>query len=242
MRHGHKYRFDITPRPLSSVFDHKIHSILDCPIDDEWWFWMDDDAFFTSFDTPFSELGISFDSSKILIFPKSPVNPLGGWTFLSSGNFFFRSTQEAHAFFRRVLETQLSEVKEWWDDREFGMFTNGDQDKIVWNLIHDEEIRARTDLISYEVFNTRPYHFSSPTDFFLVHFAVPGVAKEESIKLFQARFNYEDDALLPPGEFSDRAAMLSPYRIQQVSRRSRFNLQAWWKVLSGGVAAWRADS
>lgn len=228
-RHGYRYKFDATPRPLNSVFDHKIHSILDCPVDDAWWFWLDDDAFFTSFETPFSDLRLRLDDRKLLIFPKSPVNPSGGWTFLSSGNFFFRSTHDTHAFFRKVLDTELSRVKEWWDERAYGMFTAGDQDKIVWNLMHDEAIRARTDLIGYEEFNTRPYHFTAATDFFLVHFAVPGISKEESIRQFKARFDFADDALLPPDVAPERAAKFLPYRIPVAVPRARFALRDWWK-------------
>lgn len=228
MRHGYRYRFDITPRPLSSVFDHKIHAILECPIDDEWWFWIDDDAFFTQFDTPFSELDVRFASDKLLIFPKSPVNPLGGWTFLSSGNFFFRSTRETHEFFQRVLATDLSQVKAWWDAEKYGMFTNGDQDKIVWNLIEGEAMRDFYAVVPYETFNTRPYHFSSPTDFFLVHFAVLGISKEEAIRQFQVKFQYGDDSLVPAGQAIDRAAMFLPYRIPEKPRMTSLSLRGWW--------------
>lgn len=129
--HGYRYRFDLTPRAVDSVFDHKRSTA----------YWT---VLSTTLDTPFSELGLSFDDRKLLIFPKSPVNPSGGWTYLSVGNFFFRSTRETHAFFRDVLNTGLSPVKEWWDERTYGMFTGGDQDKIIWNLILNEGIRERT--------------------------------------------------------------------------------------------------
>jgi hypothetical protein len=227
MRHGYDYRFDITPRPLSSVFDHKIHAILDCPIDGDWWFWIDDDAFFTQFDKPLRELDVAFDGDKLLIFPASPVNPLGGWTFLSSGNFFFRSTRETHEFFQRVLTTDLRQVEAWWDAEKYGMFTNGDQDKIVWNLIQGEATRDVHAIVPYETFNTRPYHFSSPTDFFLVHFAVPGISKQDAIKQFQLKFRYEDDSLVPDGQEIDSAAMFLHYRIPEKPRESRFSLRRW---------------
>jgi hypothetical protein len=226
MRHGYGYRFDLTPRPLSSVFDHKIHAILDCPIDGDWWFWIDDDAFFTQFDTPLGELDVAFDSDRLLIFPRSPVNPLGGWTFLSSGNFFFRSTRKTHEFFQRVLTTDLRQVEAWWDAEKYGMFTNGDQDKIVWNLVRGEAAGDIHALVPYETFNTRPYHFSSPTDFFLVHFAVPGISKQEAIRQFQLRFRYPDDSLVPPGQAIDRAALLKHYGIPE-KPKSRFTLRGW---------------
>ncbi|WP_143032414.1 hypothetical protein [Nitrosomonas sp. Nm33] len=106
------------------------------------------------------------------------------------------------------------------------MFTNGDQDKIVWNLIQGEDMGDLYAIVPYETFNTRPYHFSSPTDFFLVHFAVPGVSKQEAIRQFQARFHFGDDSLIPAGQAIDRAALL-PYRIPEKPERSRFTLRAW---------------
>lgn len=233
-RHGYGYRFDITPRPLSSVFDHKIHSILDCPIDDRWWFWMDDDAFFTQFDTTLGELDVPFDGDKLLIFPKSPINPAGGWTFLSSGNFFFRSTRETHEFFQRVLATDLAQVKAWWDEDRYGMFTNGDQDKIVWNLIEGDIMRGRFEIVRYETFNTRPYHFSSPTSCFLVHFAVPGIPKEESIRQFQCAYRFADDSLVPADQAAGRAAMYLPYRIPERAGKPRRKFRDWWTGLRVG--------
>ncbi|HVE51999.1 MAG TPA: hypothetical protein VNB23_01305 [Ramlibacter sp.] len=211
-RHGYGYRFDITPRPLASVYDHKLHAILDCPVDGRWWFWIDDDAFFTRFDTPLADLGVT-NGDELLVFPKSPVNLQGGWTYLSSGNFFFRSTPEVHAFFRAVLATEMPKVQAWWNAGEHGIYTGADQDQIVWNLFHDAGIRARTKLVPYEIFNTRPYHFSSATDCFLVHFAVSGMTKAEAIRQFQQQFGFADDALLPPsaaGDTADYAAFRVP--------------------------------
>ena len=196
-KHGYGYRFDITPRKLASVFDHKIFSILDCPIDGNWYFWIDDDAFFTQFDRPFTDLNLALDESRMMIFPKSPINPLGGWTYLSSGNFFFRSTPETHAFFRRVLETDISAVKKWWNSTQFGIFTNGDQDRIVYCLMQDKSMLELTDVVSWDIFNYRPYHFEMPSSHFLVHFAVPNVSKESALNEFKTRFQFADDSLIP---------------------------------------------
>tara|TARA_B100001175_G_scaffold287849_1_gene270588 strand:+ start:154 stop:849 length:696 start_codon:yes stop_codon:yes gene_type:complete len=189
----YKYKFDSEKRNLSSVFDHKILSILELPIDNEWWFWIDDDAFFTDY-KPFNSLNLEFDTN-IMIFPKSPVNPNGGWTFLTSGSFFFKNNQEVKNFFQKVLVRNIEEVKNWWDFNKYGIFTNGDQDRIVYELVKDEDLMSKIALVNYEIFNTRPYHFKKINDHFLVHFA--GNNKAKAIQKFKLDFSFNDTSLVP---------------------------------------------
>ena len=191
---NYKYKFDSEKRNLSSVFDHKILSILELPIDNEWWFWIDDDAFFTDYNKPFNSLNLEFDTN-IMIFPKSPVNPNGGWTFLTSGSFFFRNNLEVKKFFQRVLLRNIEEVKNWWDFNKYGIFTNGDQDRIVFELVKDDNLMSKIALVNYEIFNTRPYHFKKFNDYFLVHFA--GNDKANAIQKFKLDFNFNDTSLVP---------------------------------------------
>jgi hypothetical protein len=164
-------------------------SILTLPIDNEWWMWVDDDAFFMQMNVPIDDM----PENKLLVFPKSPVNPEGGWTFISSGNFFFKNTKIVRDFFIKVLNTNINLVKEWWTD-DLGMFTYGDQDKIVYNLKQTSMI-DHTEIVGWESFNARPYHFKKSEDYFLVHFATPGISKKESIKKFQDRFGFKDSSL-----------------------------------------------
>ena len=58
---NYKYKFDNKKRNLLSIYDHKILSILELPIDNEWWFWVDDDVFFTDYNKSFD----SFFAQKI---------------------------------------------------------------------------------------------------------------------------------------------------------------------------------
>lgn len=101
-RHGYQYVFDSTPRNPNSGFDHKLHAILSLPIDEHfWWFWLDDDAFFMQLEKPLHDF-LDEDRSEIqLIFPKSPINPIGGWTAISFGNFFFKKSEAIHQFFTK---------------------------------------------------------------------------------------------------------------------------------------------
>jgi hypothetical protein len=188
-QHGYKYIFDDNKYDIQSVFDHKQKSILSLPIDNEWWMWIDDDAFFMQVEVAIGAM----PDDKLFVFPKSPVNPEGGWTFISSGNFFFKNTKEVHNFFIMVLNTDIDLVKDWWTD-DLGMFTHGDQDKIVYNL-KETPMLNYTEIVGWELFNARPYHFKESNDYFLVHFATPGISKEDSIDDFQNRFGFKDSSL-----------------------------------------------
>jgi hypothetical protein len=188
--HGYKYVFNGVKYDIESVYDHKLMSILSLPVDNEWWMWVDDDAFFMQIN---KAINISDHNQALFVFPKSPINPNGDWTFISSGNFFFKNNKTVKDFFARCIDTDLGIVKEWWGS-ELGMFTNGDQDKIVYELFQTGLINA-TDIVSWEPFNARPYHFEESDDYFLVHFTTPGISKEDSINNFQDRFGFKDSSL-----------------------------------------------
>jgi galactosyl transferase GMA12/MNN10 family len=196
-RHGYNYLFDSKPRDLKSPYDHKMYAILDQPIDNEWCFWMDDDAFFMQMDTPLESFLTGIPRYTQMIFPKSPINPQGGWTHLSSGNFFFKRTQFVHDFFAEALQLDLMMIRNWWNADKYGMFTKGDQDKIVYELAHSWRMRKATKIVPFDTFNFRPYHFvHSAEENFLVHFATPGISKDDSITEFQAGFGFADRSLL----------------------------------------------
>lgn len=188
--HGYRYIFDDNNYYVDSPYDHKQMSILSLPIDNEWWMWVDDDAFFMQMDKPIA----SMPDEKLFLFPKSPVNPNGGWTFISAGNFFFKNTIEVHNFFRDVVNTDIEVVKDWWSD-DLGMFTHGDQDKIVYQLMNTDML-SKTEIVGWEPFNARPYHFANVDDYFLVHFATPGITKEDSMNEFKNRFGFQDSSLI----------------------------------------------
>lgn len=82
--HNYRYVFDSTPRPLESVYDHKLLAILDLPVDGDRWFWIDDDAFFTQFSRPLEAIGLDFDAA-LLIFPKSPEGAHASGTHVGIG-------------------------------------------------------------------------------------------------------------------------------------------------------------
>ena len=67
--------------------------------------------------TPSSDLSVDLasflvpDPGRDLLFCKSPVNPRGGWTWMSAGQFFIRRTPAMAAFLDAVLTTDLEVVE-----------------------------------------------------------------------------------------------------------------------------------
>ena len=110
---------------------------------------------------------------------------------------FFKRTQFVHDFFAEALKLDLMMIRNWWNADKYGLFTKGDQDKIVYALAHSWRMRKATRIVSFDTFNFRPYHFElSAREHFLVHFATPGISKDDSITEFQARFGFPDRSLL----------------------------------------------
>lgn len=188
-KHGYRYRFDISPYPnRKNVYYHKLDAISDALQDADWVFWIDDDAAFTQFENSLEEQVPELNDPNLsAIFCASPVNPQGGWTMLSSGNFFVKNSKPGCELIRQARLTELDVVKEWWDPDRLGMFTCGDQDALVFQIITNKLFASAVQILEYQRFNTRPYHFSHADEFFLVHFNVPGIAKEVLVEQFAQR-------------------------------------------------------
>ena len=105
-----------------------------------------------------------------------------------------------------VVATDLDAVKEWWDPDRHGIFTNTDQDALVYNLARDDVPWAgRWRRLEWQAFNSRPYHYQSSLDeHFLCHFVVPGaLSKMDLVREFAERME-ATTALVDP-------AVLEPY-------------------------------
>jgi hypothetical protein len=206
-RHGYRCVFDVTPGRLASVYDQKASVILRHLGSAAWIFWIDDDAFVTR---PAQRLEGFLDEigEADLVICASPVNPRGDWTWISGGQFLMRSTPAMQALLEAVLATDLATVRAWWRPAEHGMFTNGDQDALVYQLLRDDSPWARSYVrLPWEAFNSRPYHYERRLDeHFVCHFAVPGGRpKMEMIREFAARLDVTT-ALVPADE-------LAPYEM-----------------------------
>lgn len=195
-RHGYDYVFDTAIYDgLPSPHFRKLLSVLNALDDADWVFWLDDDAYFTQLNVPLETFLTGVGDDVFLVLCSSPVNPSGRWTFINSGVFFIRNDARSRTFLHRVLETPVETARAWWDATRFGMFTNGDQDSMVYVLSNNDLLHCAM-ILPYQAFNARPYHFKERLDeFFLVHF--PGVPdKGAAVAQFGARFG-SDAALLP---------------------------------------------
>lgn len=199
--------FDTTPAAVPSIYLHKVKTVRRFLPHHEWLFWIDDDAFFTQLDIDVRSF-LSDAGEHDLLFCASPVNPRGGWTWMSAGQFFIRRTPAMLELLDAVLDTDLAEVRPWWRPDELGLFTDGDQDAFVYQLLRDDSPWAGSFArLPWEGFNSRPYHYRSRLDeHFLCHFAVPGTqTKAELILEFAERMG-TSAALVDP-------ALLEPYRV-----------------------------
>lgn len=197
--HGYTYIYDISPT-RNDVFKNKIEKILKLIDLFDWVFWIDDDAFFTKYSTPLTPFIDNSPPKAELIFCTSPVNE-GKKTYLSSGNFFLKSTKHVKEFLQACLDADLENTRYRWDDEKFGHFTNGDQDIMVDLLMNDARFNSRSfhAILPFGYFNTRPFHFEKNYDeHFLVHFT--GNNKQDQVIAFANKFNLSP-ALIPKESF-----------------------------------------
>jgi hypothetical protein len=208
-RHRLRSVFDVTPSPVDPIFLHKVAVIRRHLPTTEWLFWIDDDAFFTD---PAVDLRafIPDDPSIDLVFCASPVNPAGGWTWMSAGQFLLRNTPRSAALLDAVLATDLRAVRAWWDADELGLFTRGDQDAFVHELRRGDGPWAGGYVrLPWEAFNSRPYHYVKGLDeHFVCHFAVPGGrSKMDLIRDFADRLG-TNTALVPDADLERYATFI----------------------------------
>ena len=213
---GVPYLFDLAPSIVSRIYLHKLDVLRRALPLAEWVFWIDDDAFFTDFSIDLRAF-LEGAEGVDLVFARSPVNPKGGWTWMSSGQFFIRRSPDTIALLDAVADTDLSVVKAWWDHDRYGLFTNGDQDALVYQLIGpagEERWRDRWLRLDWPSFNSRPYHYESSLDeHFVCHFAVPGGRpKHEVVAEFAARLGttpalVDADRLVPYRTFLERSEL-----------------------------------
>ena len=107
-RHDYAYEFDTTVYPdLPSPHFRKLHSVQHALDGCDWVFWLDDDAYFTNMPVRLEEFLRDIPDEVFLVICASPINLQGGWTFLSSGQFFLRNTLSAREFLHKVMSTPI---------------------------------------------------------------------------------------------------------------------------------------
>jgi hypothetical protein len=198
-RHGYDYIYDTKScDDLPDPSFGKLRAAESALAGSDWVFWAEDDAFFTNMSVRLESFLADLPDETFLVACVSPVNPAGGWTYLTSGTFFLRNSQQSRDFIGKVLATPpLATVKAWWNPETYGIFTNGDQDAIVYTLV-TEDLLQFAKLYPYDAFNSRPYHYKERlNEHFLVRF--PGVRdKAAAVAEFGERFGV-DATLIPAG-------------------------------------------
>ena len=120
--HGYRYIFDIVPKSnRTNTYHHRLLSISEYLVVDDWLFWIDDDAAFTQLDRSFESLLPELARNDLsAVFCASPINPAGGWTYLSSG-IFCEKRWAWPSTLSSGTETSLSTVQPWWNQETLGM-------------------------------------------------------------------------------------------------------------------------
>ncbi len=173
-RHGYTYIFDIAPTsepPQHKKFFLKLEKIEKfLPLFD-WLFWIDDDAFFMGRKTRITSF-VERNPDATIIFCKSP-KANGNWTWMSSGTMLIRNSELGRSFIAAARGTDLQVVKEWWDPERLGMWTGGDQDAMVYQLLTNPDFQQPGffSRLDSHGFNSRPTDFvAGPFEHFVVHF------------------------------------------------------------------------
>jgi len=166
-KHGYTYINCDWPTGAQNRYMTKLHFVKQYVRHFDYVFWIDDDAFFIDLEKDLSSLVPP--AGKIGSFCRSPTNKKI-FTYLSSGQFMLEGGETGARFVDAVLATPLDLVKEWWND-DLGMFTNGDQDAIVYLLHESDAYKDCLVLHPYMDFNSRLLDLTENAEkVFLLHF------------------------------------------------------------------------
>ena len=201
--HGYWYIFNSSPERDPRSYFRKIETLIRYLDLFDWVFWIDDDAYFTRFDTPLDAFIAEAGPSDLVICRSPSTKKL--FTKFSAGQFLLRNTPRAHAFLRALLEVDLSRVRAFWRE-DLGYYSEGDQDAMVY--LSETDPRFSGDFIrilDHQAFNNRDFEFQARLDeHFLVHFT--GQAKVASKAAFCQRLGV-NPYLVPEG-------LLAPFRTE----------------------------
>ena len=200
-RHGYHYIFDSGPRFDPRTYMRKLEAVQEYLDLFDWLFWIDDDAYFTNFETPL-ETFIKASPDAEFIVCKSPSTK-EIFTKISSGQFFLKNTPRTKQFVTDALQVDLKQVKNWWH-KGLGMFTKGDQDALVYltETVHRYQ-QPFMQILDHNTFNNRDFEYQKSLDeHFLVHFT--GSNKMRDKAAFCARLSC-NEYICPPGEIDKLA-------------------------------------
>lgn len=169
----------------------------------EWIIWIDDDAFFTDFDrdTLNELIEQAAEDDDFLVIANGPKEPNGFWSVINTGVLVLRNDPRSHALLKAMEGSDLNAVAAWWDSERHGVFTNGDQDQMLWALETTGLMRG-TRIVDHRELNSRGHYYTqSLSDAFVMHFC-GHYDKQLSIAQFANRFGLTQE--LVPIDLLDR--------------------------------------
>lgn len=195
-RHGYRYIFNGGPERDPRMYFRKLETIARYLDLFDWIFWIDDDAYVTDFEIPLERF-IDQATGAELVICRSPSTKRI-FTKFSSGQFLLKNTPRAHALLQAALHTDLAEVEAFWRD-DLGMFTQGDQDVLVYLSEADPRFGdGFFRILNHHAFNNRDFEYTHRlTEHFLVHFT--GQRKQASKREFCERLGC--NSYLVPDDF-----------------------------------------
>jgi hypothetical protein len=207
--HGYKYINCNWPTKAKNPYFNKMYYIKEYIECFDALFWIDDDAFFWDLDRKICDYypqGECFFSAC-----KSPSYK-EIFTVFSSGQFFIKNTQKSIDFINETIETDLAEVKKWWQE-SYGYFSNGDQDAMLFHLY--KKSSEEYQLYDYKEFNSRFENLFStePHKPLILHFTGKKDIKHSNYHQVQKEFNLS--------EFLIEPKLLVEYGIKPKSRKKK---------------------
>lgn len=160
-RHGLGYHMELAPFDGVRGYWHKVASLKAHLSKHDWVVWFDDDAFITDLESAFLEETIATAEKEdkwLVISPSCSDELNGAWAAYNTGVFALRNGREAHALLRVMTDAPMAKIQSWWDADRLGMFTEGDQDALVWFMEtggHQDSIHWADPLR----WNARPWHY-----------------------------------------------------------------------------------
>ncbi|WP_368660404.1 hypothetical protein [Kocuria sp.] len=204
----------------------------------DWIIWIDDDAYFTDFDR--DNLNEFIDQAErgdhFMVIANGPTEPNGFWSRINTGVVIFRNDPRTENLLDLMESSDLVDVRAWWDEAEHGVFTNGDQDQMLWAL-ETTGLMNGVRIVDHRELNSRGHYYdSSLDDAFVMHFC-GHFDKQLGIVRFADRFNIGHELVpvelldefsvktrspMPHSEYLARAARM------EVVGRSKKRLRPWY--------------
>jgi hypothetical protein len=218
--HGYTYIHCNWPTGSENPYFNKISYVEHYLPHFDYVFWIDDDAFFLDLGRsvePFLPSGAQFLSICSSPSYKAIRTPI------SSGQFIISRVDRSYEFLRSTATTSLSEVASWWRT-DLGMFTNGDQDAMYYQLMTDPRFEGGATIFPHTAFNSRVDELGVGPAPFVLHFTGTLNRKLHDYKSTQRTLGVGPSLL--PRSVEDHLMvqpLVGPYRtvLREVRRQAR---------------------